>query len=83
MAQVSLRDLGSYAVEASNVHGLVRTTCFLNVGEPRHAEPPQFQQIEAPEIAVQPKVAFRESVSVSQVILSHSATFRVYMFNLG
>ncbi|KAK6029157.1 immunoglobulin I-set domain protein [Ostertagia ostertagi] len=62
VSQVSLRDLGSYAVEASNVHGVVRTTSSLNVGEPRHAEPPQFQQVEAPGIAVKPKVAFREEV---------------------
>ncbi|ETN72289.1 hypothetical protein NECAME_13906, partial [Necator americanus] len=67
VSQLSLRDLGSYAVEASNVHGIVKTTCFLNVGEQRRAEPPQFQQVEAPEIAVQPKVAFRESVSVAQL----------------
>uniref|UniRef100_A0A158PAH4 TITIN n=1 Tax=Angiostrongylus cantonensis TaxID=6313 RepID=A0A158PAH4_ANGCA len=65
VSQVSLRDLGNYAVEASNVHGLVRTTCFLNAGEPRRSEPPQFQLVDAPEIAVQPKVAFREQVKKS------------------
>ncbi|VDP02270.1 unnamed protein product [Heligmosomoides polygyrus] len=63
--QVSLRDLGSYAVEASNVHGVVRTTSSLNVGEPRHAEAPQFQQVEEPGIEVKPKVAFREQVKKS------------------
>ncbi|VDM54489.1 unnamed protein product [Angiostrongylus costaricensis] len=62
VSQVSLRDLGNYTVEASNVHGLVRTTCFLNVGDPRRSEPPQFQLVDAPGIAVQPKVAFREQV---------------------
>ncbi|KAK6047730.1 immunoglobulin I-set domain protein [Cooperia oncophora] len=65
VSQVALKDLGSYAVEASNVHGVVRTTSSLNVGEPRHAEPPQFQQIEEPGIEVKPKVAFREEVKKS------------------
>ncbi|VDO56555.1 unnamed protein product [Haemonchus placei] len=65
VSQVSLRDLGNYAVEASNVHGVVRTVSSLNVGEPRHAEPPQFQQVDAPGIAVKPKVAFREEVKRS------------------
>ncbi|KAJ1359849.1 hypothetical protein KIN20_018667 [Parelaphostrongylus tenuis] len=65
VSHVSLRDLGNYAVEASNVHGLVRTTCSLNAGEPRCSEPPQFQLVDAPEIAVQPKVAFREQMKKS------------------
>ncbi|VDN35177.1 unnamed protein product, partial [Cylicostephanus goldi] len=77
ISDVTLRDLGSYAVEASNVHGLVKTTCFLNAGEPRHAEPPQFQQIEAPEIAVQPKVAFHDSVKKS------ASTMRMEMRKKG
>ena len=58
----SLSDMGGYSVEASNVHGVVRTTGFANVGQPRHAEPPQFK-IMKQGIAVQPKVAFHEEVS--------------------
>uniref|UniRef100_A0A1I7X1T1 Ig-like domain-containing protein n=1 Tax=Heterorhabditis bacteriophora TaxID=37862 RepID=A0A1I7X1T1_HETBA len=48
LSDLTLNDLGSYAVEASNVHGLVRTTGSLN------------QKIATPEIAVQAKVAFKE-----------------------
>ncbi|KAK5984897.1 hypothetical protein GCK32_008606 [Trichostrongylus colubriformis] len=65
VSQVTLKDLGSYAVEAANVHGVVRTTSSLNVGEPRHAEPPQFQQVDTPGISVKPKVAFHEEVKKS------------------
>ena len=55
--------MGAYSVEASNVHGVVRTTGFANVGQPRHAEPPKFQQIDSKQrLAVQPKVAFDEKV---------------------
>ncbi|GMR58628.1 hypothetical protein PMAYCL1PPCAC_28823, partial [Pristionchus mayeri] len=44
LSDVSLRSLGTYAVDAFNGHGIVRTTASLNVGEPRHAEPPVFQK---------------------------------------
>ena len=55
--------MGAYSVEASNVHGVVRTTGFANVGQPRHAEPPKFKEIVTSKgIAVQPKVAFDEKV---------------------
>lgn len=60
----SLTQLGSYAVEAGNVHGLVRTAGSLNVGQPRHKSPPKFRQL-TPEksLTVQPKVAFNQNVS--------------------
>ncbi|KAF8382632.1 ttn-1 [Pristionchus pacificus] len=44
LSDVSLRSLGTYAVDAFNGHGIVRTTACLNVGEPRHAEPPVFHK---------------------------------------
>ena len=53
--------MGAYSVEASNVHGIVRTTGFANVGQPRHAEPPKFKEIVSEKgLAVQAKVAFDE-----------------------
>ncbi|GMT09123.1 hypothetical protein PFISCL1PPCAC_420 [Pristionchus fissidentatus] len=44
LSDVSLRSLGTFAVDAFNGHGIVRTTASLNVGEPRHAEPPVFEK---------------------------------------
>ncbi|EFP11257.1 CRE-TTN-1 protein [Caenorhabditis remanei] len=58
---VSLANLGMYYVEASNIHGVLRTAGRLNVSdERRKAEPPQFKHVLEPVLAVQPKVAFSE-----------------------
>ncbi|CAI2354591.1 unnamed protein product [Caenorhabditis sp. 36 PRJEB53466] len=58
---VSLASLGMYYVEASNIHGVLRTAGRLNVSdERRKAEPPQFKHVLEPVLAVQPKVAFSE-----------------------
>ncbi|NP_001368673.1 Titin homolog [Caenorhabditis elegans] len=58
---VSLASLGMYFVEASNIHGVLRTAGRLNVSdERRKAEPPQFKHVLEPVLAVQPKVAFSE-----------------------
>lgn len=62
ISNVSSTELGNYVVEASNVHGVVRTSGALNVGKPRHLSPPKFVQREEP-IAVKSKVAFAEQVS--------------------
>ncbi|VDK27112.1 unnamed protein product [Gongylonema pulchrum] len=45
ITSIGLRHLGSYSVEAANVHGIVRTTASLNVGRKRgEAEPPKFHE---------------------------------------
>ncbi|MCP9264538.1 Titin [Dirofilaria immitis] len=42
ITNLSVPHLGTYSVEASNIHGIVRTTASLNVGKKRvEAEPPK------------------------------------------
>ncbi|CAI5451947.1 unnamed protein product [Caenorhabditis angaria] len=65
ITSVSLKHLGMYYVEASNIHGVLRTAGRLNVGEARHAEPPQFKHSLEPVLTVQPKVAFSEQITKS------------------
>ncbi|KAK0408269.1 hypothetical protein QR680_003864 [Steinernema hermaphroditum] len=50
---IHVSDIGSYSVEASNVHGTVQTNGSLNVGEPRNLKPPVFTGIETEEIVIQ------------------------------
>ncbi|EGT41041.1 hypothetical protein CAEBREN_30100 [Caenorhabditis brenneri] len=72
---VSLANLGMYYVEASNIHGVLRTAGRLNVSdERRKAEPPQFKHVLEPVLAVQPKVAFSEE---HPRVSSSAATARV------
>ncbi|VDK50737.1 unnamed protein product [Anisakis simplex] len=45
ISNIGLRHLGAYSVEASNVHGVLRTTASLNVGQRREdTKPPVFFQ---------------------------------------
>lgn len=45
ISNIGLRHLGTYSVEASNVHGVLRTTAALNVGQRREdSVPPVFLQ---------------------------------------
>ncbi|KHN81711.1 Titin [Toxocara canis] len=45
ISNIALRHLGTYSVEATNVHGVLRTTAALNVGQRREdSEPPVFIQ---------------------------------------
>ncbi|TKR69840.1 hypothetical protein L596_021941 [Steinernema carpocapsae] len=50
---IHVSDIGSYSVEASNIHGSVRTNGSLNIGKPRVAKPPVFTGIETEEIIIQ------------------------------
>ncbi|CAB3396936.1 unnamed protein product [Caenorhabditis bovis] len=62
ISNVALKDLGMYYVEASNIHGVLRTAGRLNVGEAKQSEPPQFKHVLEQIVAVQPKVAFSEQI---------------------
>ncbi|KAK6109169.1 Immunoglobulin I-set domain family protein [Brugia pahangi] len=51
ITNVSVSHLGSYSVEASNIHGIVRTTASLNVGKKHSA-------VELPKLSEDSKIKF-------------------------
>ncbi|CAJ0962097.1 unnamed protein product, partial [Mesorhabditis belari] len=83
--KVSLLDLGTYSVEASNIHGMLRTNAALNVGKPRHAIPPEFRQYMQKadqDVVVMPKVAFEES-DVQRALLKSASQVRMELRKKG
>ncbi|EJW72527.1 hypothetical protein WUBG_16563, partial [Wuchereria bancrofti] len=66
IANVSVSHLGSYSVEASNIHGIVRTTASLNVGKKDSA-------VELPKLSEDSKVKL--TITLPQDPLSDRSGF--------